>query len=441
MKIAVIGTGYVGLVQGACLADTGNDVVCMDIDRRKISLLRRGKIPIYEPGLEEVVRRNVKEGRLTFVTSLASAARKSDVIFLCLPTPPSDDGAADVTRVLQVTKRIRGLLNGHKIIVSKSTVPVGTVDRIRQLLRGAAYPVDVVSNPEFLKEGSALQDSMHPDRIVIGSRSPRAVEVLRELYEPFVRTGNPIVAMDERSAEMTKYAANCMLATKISFMNDLANLCDRLGVDIEMVRRGIASDPRIGKQFLFAGVGFGGSCFPKDVKALLKTGESAGYQLRLMRAVDQVNETQKRVLVAKLVEHFRGRVRGRRIAVWGLSFKPLTDDVREAPALVIIQDLLQMGAQVVVHDPVAMTTARKILGRRVKYCRNAYDAVKGADALVVVTEWNEFRRPDFVRLKKLMRHSAIFDGRNIFEPAEMSKMGFVYHGIGRRVEATGGSKE
>ena len=432
MKLSIIGTGYVGLVQGACFADTGNHVICMDIDEKKIKGLRRGKIPIYEPGLEEVVKKNAREGRLEFTTSLKTAVQNSDVIFLCLPTPQSEDGSADLSRVLHVVEQIARRMNGEKLIVSKSTVPVGTVDRIKQIVKKRSkYPVEVAFNPEFLKEGTALQDSLKPDRVVIGSRSKKAVGLLKELFEPFVRTGNPVLVMDERSAEMTKYAANAFLATKISFMNELANLCEAVGADIDLVRRGIAADPRIGKLFLFPGVGYGGSCLPKDVKALLKTAQEHGSRLRILGAVDEVNENQKTIMMKKLASHFKNRLKGKTIAVWGLSFKPMTDDVREAPSLAIIGRLLQSGAKVRAHDPVAMALVRALFGRRVSFFESAYETLKGADALLVVTEWNEFRRPDFGRMKKLMKQRVIFDGRNIYDPEEMRGMGFKYYGIGR----------
>jgi len=432
MKLSIIGTGYVGLVQGACLADTGNHVICMDIDEKKVKALQRGVIPIYEPGLEEMVKKNAHEGRLEFTTSLKTAVQKSDVIFLCLPTPQSEDGSADLSRVLQVVEQIAGLVNGEKLLVSKSTVPVGTVDEIRQIVkRRAKHPVEVAFNPEFLKEGTALQDSLKPDRVVIGSRSKKAVEVLKELFGPFVRTGNPILVMDERSAEMTKYAANAFLATKISFMNELANLCEAVGADVDLVRKGIAADPRIGKLFLFPGVGYGGSCLPKDVKALVKIAEEHGSDLKILSAVDEVNEIQKTILLKKFATHFKNRLKGRTVALWGLSFKPQTDDTREAPSLAIMNRLLEMGVNVKAHDPIAIPSVKGLFGGRVSFHETSYDALKDADALLVVTEWNEFRRPDFARMKKLMKHPVIFDGRNIYDPDEMKGMGFYYYGIGR----------
>ena len=435
MEISIIGTGYVGLVQGACFADTGNSVVCMDIDEKKISNLKKGIIPIYEPGLEEIVRRNAQEERLEFTTSLKAAVERGKVIFLCLPTPQSDDGSADLTRVLAVVDQVAMYTNEYKVLVSKSTVPVGTVDRIRQIMKKKGkQEVDVVSNPEFLKEGSAVEDSLKPDRIVIGSKSKRAISVLMDVYAPFVRTGNPIMVMDERSAEMTKYAANSFLATKISFMNELANLCDKSGADIDWVRKGMGSDPRIGQQFLFAGVGFGGSCFPKDVKALIKTAQEHEYEFKILRAVDEVNERQKRLIVKKMLRHFNNQIQQKVITLWGLSFKPQTDDIREAPALVVINSLLELGAKIRAHDPIANSKMRALFGGKVDYFDNNYEALKGADALAIITEWNEFRRPDFDRMRSLMKRPVIFDGRNIYDPKLMKEKGFTYFGIGRNGE-------
>ncbi len=435
MNLSIIGTGYVGLVQGACFADSGNNVICMDIDEKKINNLKKGLIPIFEPGLEEMVKRCAQEGRLGFTTSLKSAVEKSEIIFLCLPTPQSEDGSADLSRVLQVAEQIADLADDGKIVVSKSTVPVGTVDRIRQIMRRKGkQSVDVVSNPEFLKEGNALEDSLKPDRIVIGTRSKRAIAAMTELYSPFVRTGNPIMFMDERSAEMTKYAANAFLATKISFMNELANLCERSGADVELVRKGIGSDPRIGQRFLFPGVGYGGSCFPKDVKALVKTSQEHEFEFRILRAVDEVNERQKNILVRKFSRRFERDVKNKVVAIWGLAFKPQTDDIREAPSLVMIGNLLEMGVKVRAHDPIAMNAVKALIGNKIEYCDNNYEALKGADALFLVTEWNEFRRPDYERMKSLMRRPLIFDGRNIYDPKVMKEKGFEYYGIGRRVE-------
>ena len=433
MKISIIGTGYVGIVQGACFADTGNSVICMDIDKKKIHNLKKGIIPIYEPGLEEVVKRNVKDGRLVFSTNLKFAVEKSQVIFLCLPTPQSEDGSADLTHVMEVSKEIAGHLNEAKIVVSKSTVPVGTIEKMRQIFENSGkYNVQVVSNPEFLKEGSALQDSLRPDRIIIGTSDKKTAEVMTELYEPFVRTGNPIIVMDEKSAELTKYAANSFLAMKITFMNDLANLCEKVGADVEWIRKGIGSDPRIGKNFLFAGIGYGGSCFPKDVKALIRTSANNAHPLRILEAVDRINEDQKKVIFTKLKKHFAGKLKGKTIAVWGIAFKPQTDDIRDAPSSVLISHLLNEGVTVQVHDPVAMPNAKKIYGTQLHYSKSAYAALKDADALVVVTEWNEIRKLDLRSMKTFMKTPVIFDGRNIYDPKEVQDAGFIYYGIGRK---------
>ena len=432
MNLSIIGTGYVGLVQGACFADTGNNVICMDTDAKKIDSLNKRIIPIYEPGLEELVKKNVQYKRLLFTTSLETAVHKSDIIFLCLPTPPSEDGSADLSYVLGVSERIAELAESTKTVVSKSTVPVGTIDKIRQIMKQKAkHTIELASNPEFLKEGSALQDSLKPDRVVIGTRSPRVRAQLLELYEPFVRTGNPIHVMDERSSEMTKYAANAFLATKISFMNELANFCEEVGADIDSIRKGIGSDPRIGKLFLFPGVGYGGSCFPKDVRALKRTAEEYGRELTILQAVENVNDNQKRVLVKKLSRHYKDNLKGKTIALWGLSFKPQTDDIREAPSLVIIQELLAAGAIVRAHDPIANALVEPLFRGKVKFFDNSYDTLKDADALLVVTEWNEFRGPDFSRMKKLMKKPIVFDGRNVFDPQEMREKGFTYYSIGR----------
>ncbi|HTR80579.1 MAG TPA: UDP-glucose/GDP-mannose dehydrogenase family protein [Bacteroidota bacterium] len=435
MEISIIGTGYVGLVQGACFSDTGNSVMCMDIDEKKIANLKRGIIPIYEPGLEEIVRRNTQEKRLEFTSSLKSAVEHGKIIFLCLPTPQSEDGAADLSRVIDVAEQIATQAIGYKIIVSKSTVPVGTVDKIRQIMRKKGkLEIDVVSNPEFLKEGSALEDSLKPERIVIGTKSRKAITILSDIYAPFLRTGNPILVMDERSAEMTKYAANSFLAMKISYMNELANLCERSGADIDWVRKGIGSDPRINQQFLFAGIGYGGSCFPKDIKALIKTAQENEYEFKILRAVDEVNDKQKRVIVKKMQKHFNNQLQQKIITIWGLSFKPQTDDIREAPSLVIINSLLEAGARVRAHDPIAIPRVKALFGSKVEFFDNNYDSLKGADALTVVTEWNEFRRPDFERMKSLMKRPVIFDGRNIYDPKLMREKGFTYFGIGRNGE-------
>jgi len=432
MKIAVIGTGYVGLVVGTCFAETGNDVVCVDIDEKKIRLLGKGKSPIYEPGLEELLKKNIREKRLAFTSNTKSAIRVSEVIFLALPTPPAEDGSADLKHVIAVAQTIGKQLNGYKVIVNKSTVPVGTADKVRRAIaKHAAHEFDVVSNPEFLKEGAAVMDFLKPDRVVIGAGSQRAIAMMRDLYAPFVRTGNPVIIMDERSAELTKYAANAYLATKISFMNEIANLCERTGADVDMVRRGIASDPRIGSQFLFAGVGYGGSCFPKDVSALGTTARDHQYEFKIVSAVERVNHDQRIMFADKVVAYFNGKLKGRTIAIWGLSFKPNTDDMREAPSLSIIKHLLKHKAKIHAHDPVAIAEAKKHLGTSVKFYGENYDALKGADALVIVTEWNEFRRPNFERMKSLMKQPVIFDGRNIYDPEIMKEKGFTYFGVGR----------
>jgi UDPglucose 6-dehydrogenase len=432
LKIAVVGTGYVGLVVGACLAENGNTVICIDIDDKKIDALRRGEIPIYEPGLAEMVPRNVAEERLRFTTDLAGAVQQSDIIFIAVGTPQDEDGSADLRHVLAVADGIGRAMDGFKIIVNKSTVPVGTTGKVRKTISAVtAHPFAVVSNPEFLKEGTAVEDFLKPDRVVIGADDDRAKAVMAELYAPFVRTGNPVLVMDCASAELTKYAANAMLASRISFMNEIANLCDLLDADVGQVRRGIGTDSRIGSSFLFPGIGYGGSCFPKDVKALIKTGEEAGLDLRVVRAVDAANQAQRRVLVPRIAAHL-GTLRDKVVAVWGLAFKPRTDDMREAPAAAIIEGLLEGGASVRAYDPKATSAAKRVFGGRIHFCGRSYEAVEGAHALVVATEWNEFREPDFVRIKSLMRHPAVFDGRNIYNPQVLRDMGFHYEGIGRR---------
>jgi len=432
LKISVIGTGYVGLVVGTCFAESGNDVICVDNDERKLKMLRKGESPIYEPGLSDMLKTNLAEDRLSFTAELAQAVHKTDIIFLALPTPQSEDGSADLKHVLNVSKQIGKLMNGYKVIVNKSTVPVGTADRVREVIAAeTTHEFDVVSNPEFLKEGAAVNDFMKPDRIVIGSRSQRALAMMQDLYGPFIRTGNPVIVMDERSSELTKYASNSFLAAKVSFMNEIANLCELVGADIDSVRKGMGSDPRIGQQFLFPGVGYGGSCFPKDVAALLKTASDAGYDLKLVNAAEEVNKRQKRIIVDKIKRHYSSHLKGSTIALWGLAFKPNTDDMREAPSLQIIEALLKEGVSIRVHDPEAMEETKHRIGNSVKYFENNYDALKGADGLVVVTEWNEFRRPDFERMKTLMRTPVVFDGRNIYDPVKLKAQGFVYYGIGR----------
>jgi UDPglucose 6-dehydrogenase len=432
LKIAVVGTGYVGLVVGACLSENGNSVACVDNDEKKIDALRRGEIPIYEPGLSEMIPRNVAEERLRFTTDLPEAVRQSEIIFIAVGTPQDEDGSADLRHVLAVADGIGRAMDGFKVIVNKSTVPVGTTAKVRKAISAVSpHPFAVVSNPEFLKEGTAVEDFLKPDRVVIGVDDERARAVMTELYAPFVRTGNPVLTMDCASAELTKYAANAMLASRISFMNEIANLCDRLGADVGQVRRGIGTDSRIGSSFLFPGIGYGGSCFPKDVKALIKTSEEAGLELRVVKAVDAANQAQRRVLVPRIEAHL-GTLAGKVVGVWGLAFKPRTDDMREAPAVAIIEGLLAAGAAVRANDPKSTSVAERVFGTRVHLCRRSYDAVEGADALVVATEWNEFREPDFQRVKSLMRHPAVFDGRNIYNPQVLREMGFHYEGIGRR---------
>jgi len=432
MHIAIIGTGYVGLVAGTCFADSGNDVICVDIDARKIAQLQQGEIPIYEPGLEELIRKNTRDQRLSFTTDLASAVSRSQVVFIAVGTPEGESGEADLQYVLKAAEQIGRAMRQYTVVVDKSTVPVGTADLVREAIaKVSEVEFDVVSNPEFLKEGAALDDFFKPDRVVIGTESERARKLMGQLYAPFVRTENPILYMDTRSAELTKYAANAMLATRISFMNDMAALCEKVGADVDFVRKGMGADKRIGYPFLFPGVGYGGSCFPKDVKALVAKGREQGLELDLLRAVERTNERQKKLLVQKALKHF-GSLDGRTFAVWGLAFKPKTDDMREAPSIEVIEGLLAKGAKVVAHDPVAEHTARRVFGDRIRYTQVPYEAVEGADALFVVTEWNEFRHPDFDRMKALMKSPVIFDGRNIYDPVRMRELGFTYMGLGRR---------
>ncbi|PTL76352.1 UDP-glucose/GDP-mannose dehydrogenase family protein [Vitiosangium sp. GDMCC 1.1324] len=432
MHIAIIGTGYVGLVAGTCFADSGNDVICVDIDARKIAQLQQGEVPIYEPGLEELIRKNTRDRRLSFTTDLAASVARSQVVFIAVGTPEGESGEADLQYVLAAAEQIGRAMRQYTVVVDKSTVPVGTADKVREVIsRVTEVEFDVVSNPEFLKEGAALDDFLKPDRVVIGAESERARKVMGQLYAPFVRTENPILYMDTRSAELTKYAANAMLATRISFMNDIAVLCEKVGADVDFVRKGMGADKRIGYPFLFPGVGYGGSCFPKDVKALVAKGREQGMELDLLRAVERTNERQKKVLVQKALKHF-GSLDGRSFAVWGLAFKPKTDDMREAPSIEVIEGLLAKGAKVSAHDPVAERTARRVFGDRVRYTNVPYEALEGADALFVVTEWNEFRHPDFERMKSLMKTPVIFDGRNIYDPSRMKELGFTYMGLGRR---------
>ncbi len=433
MKVAVVGTGYVGLVVGACLAETGNDVMCADVDAAKITGLKQNKIPIYEPGLEPMVVRNQREGRLTFTTDVAQAVERSEVVFIAVGTPPDEDGSADLQHVLDVARTIGQHMTEPKLVITKSTVPVGTADKVRaEIARHTATPFHMCSNPEFLKEGAAVDDFMKPDRVVVGVDSADAAKVIEELYAPFVRTGNPLIFMDIASAEMTKYAANAMLATRISFMNQIARLCEAVGADVTHVRRGIGSDRRIGQAFLFPGPGYGGSCFPKDVKALIRTAADNEVPTGILQAVEAANDAQKHVLFEKLKRHL-GDLRQKTVAVWGLAFKAETDDVRESPALVLVEALLCEGVQVQVHDPAAMKTAARYLGSRVKYAVHAYDALSGADALAVVTEWLEYRNPDFARMKQLLSRPLIVDGRNLYEPIKLGRLGFTYDSIGRRL--------
>jgi len=433
MKLAIIGSGYVGLVAGTCFADSGNDVVCVDIDAQKIAALQKGELPIYEPGLDELVKRNTKDGRLGFSTDIKASVQKSEVVFIAVGTPEGETGEADLKYVLAAARQVGESLGRYTVIVDKSTVPVGTADKVREAVAaGAKHEFDVVSNPEFLKEGAAIDDFLKPDRVVVGVDSERARKVMAELYAPFVRTENPIIFMDTKSAELTKYAANAMLAARISFMNDIASLCERVGADVELVRKGMGSDKRIGYPFLFPGVGYGGSCFPKDVKALITTARENGLEFDLLRAVERINERQKKLLVQKAVKHFGADMTGKTFAVWGLAFKPRTDDMREAPAVEVVEGLIGKGARVQAHDPVAHHTAKRVFGSRVTFCETPYAALEGADALFVVTEWNEFRRPDFDRMKALLRAPVVFDGRNVFDAKSMSDRGFTYYGVGRR---------
>ena len=438
MKIAIVGTGYVGLVSGTCFAETGIDVVCVDIDKRKIDLLNNGHIPIYEPGLEDIYKKNVEKGRLTFSTNLAENIKDTDAVFIAVGTPPDEDGSADLKYVLGVAREIGKNIDHYMVIVTKSTVPVGTSVKVKNAIldelkkRGVDIPFDVASNPEFLKEGSAVDDFLKPDRIVIGTESDTAQKVMNRLYKPFLLNGHPILFMDITSSEMTKYAANSMLATKISFINDIANLCEIVGADVDAVRRGIGSDARIGNKFIYPGTGYGGSCFPKDVQALVRTADENGYSLEILKAVESVNYRQKTVLFSKIYRHFNGDLKGKKFAMWGLAFKPKTDDMREAPSLVVIDKLLEAGATVVAYDPVAMEEGKRILGDKIEMAKDEYEACIDADAVVLVTEWSEFRSPNFRVLQKLLKNKLIFDGRNIYDPVEMAEQGFSYYAIGRK---------
>ncbi len=431
MKIAVVGTGYVGLVSGTCFAETGNEVICVDIDQSKVDRLSDGQITIYEPGLEVLFKRNLKEGRLTFTKNLDEAIKDSLVIFLALPTPPGEDGSADLRYVLGVAKNLGKILTDYKVIVDKSTVPVGTADKVKAAIQeNFKGDFDVVSNPEFLREGVAVDDFMKPDRVVIGAESEKAFGIMDELYAPYVRQGNPVMHMDTRSAELTKYAANSFLATKISFMNEIARLCELLGADVDMVRKGVGSDDRIGKRFLFPGIGYGGSCFPKDVKALVHSASEVNYDFKILKAVEFVNADQKKALLPKIDSHYNS-IEGKTIAIWGLAFKPNTDDIREAPALEMIDELKKRGANIKVYDPEAMLNVKNLISEKVEYCDSSYETIEGADFLIIATEWPEFRTPDFQKIKDKLKESVIFDGRNLFDLALMKKHGFTYYSIGR----------
>ena len=432
MKIAVVGTGYVGLVTGTCFAETGNDVTCVDIDKSKVDKLSNGQITIYEPGLEKLFLRNLKEERLRFTTNLEEGIRDALIIFLALPTPPGEDGSADLKYVLGVADHLGKILDDYKVIVDKSTVPVGTAEKVHAAIaKNFKGEFDVVSNPEFLREGVAVEDFMKPDRVVIGASSERAQKVMSDLSAPFVRSGNPVINMDVRSAELTKYAANSFLATKISFMNEIAQLCERLGADVDMVRRGIGSDDRIGKRFLFPGIGYGGSCFPKDVQALVKSSKEADYDFKILDAVMDVNERQKLHLMPKILKYFKNDLKGKQFAMWGLAFKPNTDDIREAPALYMIDALTAAGAKVCAYDPEAINNVRNLVGDKIGYAENQYDCLEGADALIICTEWNEFRTPNFLKIVTGLKNKVIFDGRNLFETKAIKELGFYYESIGR----------
>lgn len=444
MNIAIVGTGYVGLVSGTCFAESGNQVTCVDIDSQKVDRLKGGEIVIYEPGLEVLFKRNLAGGRLHFTTDLKSAVEKSDLIFLALPTPPGEDGSADLSYVLGVAKEIGVILSDHKqykVIINKSTVPVGTADKVNdKIAENYSGEFDVVSNPEFLREGAAVDDFMKPDRVVVGTKSDKARSLMKQLYKPFVRQGNPVYFMDERSAEITKYAANSYLATRITFMNELANICERVGADVEIIRKGMGSDTRIGKRFLFPGIGYGGSCFPKDVQALARTSTKNGYEFKILNSVMNVNDTQKLVLFEKIKEYYKGDLSNKTIAIWGLAFKPNTDDIREAPALYIIEKLLKAGANVVAFDPEAMDNIKEHFAQnleetkgKIKLAINAYDALKGADCLAILTEWSIFRTPDFDKIKSSLKDAIIFDGRNLYDPEYLETLGFYYNSIGRRL--------
>ena len=436
MEIAVVGTGYVGLVTGTCFAETGNNVTCVDINAEKIEMMKQGNVPIYEPMLDVIFERNQREGRLHFTTDLAAAVDKAKIIFLALPTPPGEDGSADLSYILNVAKQLGPLMKDYKVIVDKSTVPVGTCELVKAAVAtNAKEQYDVVSNPEFLREGFAVEDFLKPDRVVVGTTSSRAREIMEELYKPFTRQGNPILFMDERSAELTKYAANAFLATKISFMNEIANFCEHVGADVDMVRLGIGSDSRIGKRFLFPGIGYGGSCFPKDVQALAKSGMDAGYEFKILKSVMKVNERQKTALLSPILEHFGQDLKDKKIAIWGLAFKPDTDDIREAPALYMIEHLLAAGATVSAYDPEAMENVKKQKNYAIEYAADQYSALQDADALLICTEWSAFRNPDFDKIEGALKTKTIFDGRNLYDLDKMKKLGFFYKSIGRETIA------
>ena len=432
MKIAVVGTGYVGLVTGTCFAETGNDVICVDIDANKVERMKKGEVPIYEPYLDTVFERNIRQGRLSFTTDLKAAIADAEIIFLALPTPPGEDGSADLSYVLGVAEELGHIITDYKVIVDKSTVPVGTAELVRQAVaKNAKVEFDIVSNPEFLREGFAVEDFMKPDRVVIGTSSDRAAKVMEDLYKPFVRQGNPLIIMDEKSAELTKYAANAFLATKITFMNEIANFCELVGADVDKVRAGMGTDTRIGKRFLFPGIGYGGSCFPKDVQALAKSGDEYGYKFEILDSVLDVNNRQKLSLIRKLEKYYDDALSGKTFALWGLAFKPDTDDIREAPALYMIEELLKAGAKVRTYDPEAMENVKRIYGDKIEFCENLYDTTKDADALLIATEWSVFRNPDFTKLAGSLKEKVIFDGRNLFETKKLKELGFHYESIGR----------
>lgn len=436
MKIAVIGTGYVGLVTGTCLAETGNDVICVDIDNQKVAKVQNGQLPIYEPGLELLFHRNIQQQRISFTTDLKDAVSHAEIIFMALPTPPGEDGAADLSYILGAAKDISALITNYKVIINKSTVPVGTADKVKAVFeQHTSIAVDVISNPEFLREGVAVDDFMKPDRVVIGTSSERARKLMTELYAPYVRQGNPILFMDERSAELTKYAANSFLATKITFMNEVANLCELVGADVDAVRRGIGTDERIGKRFLFPGIGYGGSCFPKDVQALLKSADDHEYNFEILKSVITVNEKQKLLLAEKILKYYKGDIAGKHFALWGLSFKPETDDIREAPALYLIDALLEKGATICVFDPEGQENVKTIYQDKIQYASNQYDALNAADALLIATEWSLFRNPDFKKMEELLNERVVFDGRNLFDLDKMIDMGYYYNSIGRQLIA------